>query len=315
MSINRFHVALFIILIFGVYSFFYLCYNKNLCFTNTSTIESNKITQNNKIVPIGEGELKSFLRLAFVSDTHLNSDIFPNFKESLYKLSPSYLIHAGDLTDYGSASEMRDAKKDLDSLNINYLAIPGDHDIAQTSSEQNFKSFFSYPSYLIFDNVKVLLLPNFWNFTPLSENIFNEVLANIESSDIIVSSQPIYVNESNIFFNRYMGSSTAFENISKSQVKGIELYNIQRLKILDELRKTSKPKIIISGDHHRSSNFPDPVNPLINYHILGSLSKYIYFGGSQILQTSLQSNRYSILDVSKLDSGLLDFKITEIEIR
>jgi len=81
-------------------------------------------------------------KVALISDSHLNDEIFPLLKKSLDLYQPNLVIHAGDLTNFGSIAELANAKNELDSLNYSYIAIPGDHDVAQSSSEDNFDKFF-----------------------------------------------------------------------------------------------------------------------------------------------------------------------------
>lgn len=307
------HFALFIILLFGLVTFFYLCYNKisNTMIYTSST--SNFIEQTPQTYDENSQHIFS---IAFISDSHSNSSIFEPLRVSLKKFDASLLVHAGDLTDFGSLEDLKSARSDLDSLQVSYLVLPGDHDIAATSSVDNFNKFFSIPESFITKDFNVLFVPNFYNFKPFESNTFDEIVSKIDSADIIISSQPIYVNEDNIFFKKFMGSFEAFDNLSFTQRQNLQVYKKQRDIILDKIRQSRKPKVVISGDHHRSSTFIDPVNEKVSYHILGSLSKYIYFGNTKLLQTSLQSNRFSILKISKPINGAnLEFNIQEVEIK
>ncbi len=319
MSRNLLHLIFFLILIFGVSLFFSLCYNKKSCSYSETYLMNKIVTPNTGLYDSSPITVLStsnpIYKISLISDTHENSEIFLKLQESLSKENPSLLLHLGDVTNYGTKDSFKTAKADLNTLNIKYYVFPGDHDIAETSSLENFNSFFSFPKTLEFSEFSILYIPNFYNFTPLSDEDFDFVISNINSSEIIISSQPIFVNEDNIFFNKFMGSEAAFENLTLTQSQNLTKYNNQRIRILDEIRKTSVPKFIISGDHHRSSNFYDPINPQVSYHILGSLAKYIEFGNSKILQTSLQSNRYSILEVYKEDNAAITFKIREIELK
>jgi len=319
MSRNLLHLIFFLILIFGVSLFFSLCYNKTSCSFAHADLMNKFVTPDTDLSNSTPNSLVNMTyplyKISLISDTHENSEIFLKLRDSLSDENPSLLLHLGDVTNYGTKDSFETATSDLNKLNTKYYVFPGDHDIAQTSSLENFNAFFSFPKTLDFSEFNILYIPNFYNFTPLSESDFEFVISRINSSEIIISSQPIFVNEDNIFFNKYMGSETAFENLTSTQSQNLTKYNNQRIRILDEIRRTSVPKLVISGDHHRSSNFVDPVNPQVTYHILGSLAKYIDFGDSKILQTSLQSNRYSILEVYKIEPDNVTFKIREVELK
>jgi predicted phosphodiesterase len=312
MSRKVLQFIVFLILILGTYSFFTLCYNKNLCLPLTTQISDTSVVQDSFAT---SPDSSPVYKIAFISDSHENSAIFSPLKKSLQIVNPDVVIHAGDLTDFGTTESLLDAKSDLDNLDIPYLVLPGDHDIAETSSTANFNKVFTLPSGFTLQYSKVLFIPNFYNFTPFSDLELESLLKKIPEADILVSSQPIFVEQDNIFFNKYMGSDNAFDNLTEKQVQNLKIYNQQRLTLLNEIRKSKSSKIIISGDHHRSSNFVDPVNPLIKYHIVGSLAKYIDFGNSKLLQTSLQSNRYSILEIYLNTDKSTYFKIKEIELK
>lgn len=308
MSRNFLHFIFFIIIIFGSTSLFYLCYNKIF-----NTYEVPVSMSNFNIQNTSKPQFVSF-KIAFISDSHLNEPIFPILRNSIEMYQPNLVIHTGDLSNFGSSNELLQAKNEIESLNFKYVALPGDHDVAQTSTEDNFNMYFSYPvTYLIEDN-KILFIPNYFNFTPFSTSKLNTFLNQIEDSDIIVTSQPIYVDPNNIFADKYMGSPTAYDNLSQLQKHNLETYLNQRNLILSKLRLTKKPKLVISGDHHRTSDFSDPENSLIRYHILGSLSKYIYLGKTQLLQSSLQSNRYTQLDILKTENKEFRYEIRDVEL-
>src|SRR5690606_29840817 len=40
----------------------------------------------------------------------------------------SFVIHAGDVSDFGSHSQLKEAKKILDKLEKPYMIVPGNHD-------------------------------------------------------------------------------------------------------------------------------------------------------------------------------------------
>lgn len=320
MSRKLLHYLVISLLIVIFLSVIYGCYN-NKCYSNPFAYFMNNDfaqidTPAPDIVSLNQPTLPStFVKIMFISDSHMNRQIFNSLRNSIQSLSPNFLIHSGDLTNFGSKDELNAVKGDLDSLGIKYFAIPGDHDIAHTSSEENFNEFFSTPIKVNYKGVNFLFIKNGFNFTPLSQDYYSNILSEIPNSDVIILSQPIYVPEDNIFSTKYMGSKFAFENLTETQELNLKVINSQRLGILNRIRESKNNKIIISGDHHRSATYPDPVNNNVLYHVLGSLSEFIYFGDTKISQNSLQSNRYSILEIYQTEflEGF-KFKIREIEL-
>lgn len=331
--INKFvRFPYFFTLIFFLLFAFSLCYNNNCNSYFDYLFKSNffPLPQISSEVPSSTGnsllpplnslqttfdQSKDGTNIVFIADSHSNNSVFPILGKSLDRFNPRYIIHTGDLTDFGDFENLFNAKSSLDSLGIDYIAMPGDHDIAQTSDLTNFNKVFSFPSGLSIQGIKILFIPNFKNFTPFREEEINYYIKSIPLSDIIVLSQPVLVPDNNIFSDKYMGSPTAFENLSNNQRESLKIYDLQRIRILNAIRNSQSPKLVISGDHHRSSTFEDPVNPKITYHILGGLAEYIYFGNQKISQNSLQSRRFTIVNFYKEDSnGTFKFSIQEVEL-
>ena len=324
MSRKLLHFIIFLIILSSVFIVSSLCYNKKCLFDLTSTKMSNYISQN----PITNSEFTSnpdatfnsednehVTTIAFISDTHLNTAIFSKLKSSLDSEAPSLVIHTGDLSNFGTKTELSLARNDLQLLNYPYVAIPGDHDIAQSSSDSNFKNFFSLPSYTNLSGVNILFLHNYYNFTYFTNDYLQNFLDLIENSDIIVSSQPIFVPSDNIFSSKFMGSSEAFSDLNPTQIKNLQIYKSQRDAILEKIKRVPNSLLVISGDHHRSSTFKDSENDKVLYHILGSLSEFIYFGNNKVSQKSLQSNRYTIVEIFRnKKSNEIRFNLKEIEI-
>jgi predicted phosphodiesterase len=286
----------------GATIYFYAFYN----ITTSPQIISNKnnnIVQNKQHLPE--------LTLAFISDTHENWEVFPTLVTYFHNNPVSLITHLGDQTNYGDLTSLKSAKVKLDSINIKYRTLAGDHDIAQTSSLLNFTKVFSVPeTSLIISGLKVTFINNPFNFEPLPDSYLNSVLSSIQDSDIIISSQPIYMDPNIFLSSMYMGSMENLENLSPEKISKLRVYNQQRNLILDRIRSTNKKLLVVSGDHHSSSIFKDPINPLIQYHLVGALAKSIYIGGRELPQKSLQSQRFSVVNIYKEDSKF-NFEIKE----
>jgi predicted phosphodiesterase len=266
-----------------------------------------------------------FLRIVVMADTHLN---FSNANLILKKVSdasPNLIVHLGDHTDFGDKNSLVKAKEFLDSFKIPYYSLPGDRDIAQSQNLNNFSSIFGSTflnNYLLeIKGIKIFFFSNMYNFTPFNEDAYSKIMSNIDKSDVIFSSQPIYVPDTSMFKNKYMGSDFFIKNYDGSNLDSnyfvnMTIYNNQSNKLLDSILKRDSPLLIVSGDHHKSSNFTHPSSNVINFHVVGALAENIESGSLRLKQTALQSKRFSIIDFYEnleSKSGFI-FSIREIEI-
>jgi len=299
-------VTSFLLLIFLVTDAFSLFYNKTSEYRDgsTSTILSSAPSSELNI-PID----KSNFNILVIADSHLNSNAFPLIRRITKESSVSLVVHLGDHTDYGSEKEIIKAKELMDSLMTPYIVLPGDRDLAAAGGNSIFYKFFDRKDIVAFEDLNILFIDNSPNFTPLSETYLNLILKNIPFARIVFLSQPIFVNKGNIFENKYMGSLTNFEFENKEALNRQEIYHNQRNQILSEIRK-SEVKLIVAGDHHRSSLFNDPVNPKIKYLINGATAEYLNSNNFKIKQENFQSQRVSIISIDK--NG--NFKIVEKEL-
>lgn len=302
MNKKIFLITIICALISSLAVFFYAFYNKRIS-NNNFTVEDKVITQIYKQSPI--------IKIAIISDSHENYETYKLIKDYLYNINVDFIVHLGDQTNYGDVDALKTAKMNLDSFQMNYFALPGDHDIAQFSNTSNFYSLFKPIESYIFKNTKFSFIANQYNFKPYTPSELNSILNRINSSDVLFLSQPVFVNSENMFKDRYMGSLENINNVSKVNLVLLKEYNSQRNEILSKIRQTNKPIFVISGDHHLSATYTDPLNSLITYHNVGALAKDIYIGTRAISQRSVQSQRFSILNIYQNDNKLT-FKVEEV---
>lgn len=294
MNKKLFHFAILLALFLSVYLIFSAFYNKK----NADVFLSNP---NNKLIQ-NSVESKP-LSIVIISDTHLNTDSYKYLKEYLISNPTNAVFHLGDHTDYGDSKSLLISKNFIEELATPYFVLAGDHDIAETSSLLNFNNVFKTTPKIKIGDVKIALVNNPFNYSPFSEFELNTILDSIQDSDLILSSQPIYVPEDNFFSYKYMGSLENISNLSIEQQSLLKKYNYQSKTILSKIRETKKDILVISGDHHKSSNFSDPINSRVKYHITGALAKYIYLGSKQYSQKALQTPRFSVISISKNSEG------------
>jgi len=97
------------------------------------------------IADIGFGQSFKF---AFVSDTHIGNataaeDLRRTVKDINSQHDLKFVVITGDITEFGACTELTLAKQLLDSLNIKWYAIPGNHDSNWSESGSNdFRKIF-----------------------------------------------------------------------------------------------------------------------------------------------------------------------------
>ncbi|HTN36100.1 MAG TPA: metallophosphoesterase, partial [Arachidicoccus sp.] len=100
-------------------------------------------------------------KFAQISDTHVGSatgaaDLRRTVKDINADSSLKFVIHSGDVTEFGADSELRLARQILDSLNKPLYIVPGNHDANWSESGANsFRTIigketfsFAYDGYL-----------------------------------------------------------------------------------------------------------------------------------------------------------------------
>ena len=72
------------------------------------------------------------LRLIHISDLHFGAQsdgALDALREALRALDPALVVATGDLTQRGQPEQLRAARDFLDSIQVPWLATPGNHDI------------------------------------------------------------------------------------------------------------------------------------------------------------------------------------------
>ncbi|NBO36763.1 metallophosphatase family protein, partial [bacterium] len=278
-------------------SLFFAFYNKSF--------NSNKFTLNEQFLPsINETSTivsppSPVLTLFVLSDTHLNQSIDSFLKEKISLYNPDIIFHVGDHTDFGDPNSLSQALSILKSFEVPFMVLPGDRDIAYSADDSVFRSIFdkaySPNSILNIKGIKFFLFSNMYNFNPFSDPVLLAIKNGISESDVIISSQPIFVHSDSIFSNKYMGSKyyiSSNPDLQDSVKNNLEKYINQSDDIRGYLANLKSRKLIISGDHHKSDTFTHPSNSLLNFHIVGALAENIESGNLKLKQSALQSQRF-----------------------
>lgn len=101
-----------------------------------------------QIVKIEEAvKSKDTIRFAFISDTHQWLTDFSDEVADINKRdSIDFVIHGGDLTDFGATREFEWAREKLFKLNVPFVALLGNHDCLGTG-DQSYLEMFGNPDF------------------------------------------------------------------------------------------------------------------------------------------------------------------------
>lgn len=313
MSKFKVHIFVFIILIVFSIPFFLAFYNKNL---SEDFVTNSEQHLDSKLPEVSKDDESDFIFSIFViSDSHLNSNAFPFLIDSVYLYKPDIVFHVGDHTDFGDPESLSSALSLLSALNVQFYALPGDRDIAYSSDDKIFSSIFKshYSPYSVVEaqGVKFFLFPNMYNFTSFDSSKLSHIKDSIFNSNVIISSQPIFVYSDSIFSNKYMGSDY-YLNRESFQSDEIKKYVFQSNQIRDFITSLQSQKLFIAGDHHKSDTYTHPSNSFLKFHITGALAENIESGTLKLKQTALQSQRFSFIRFYKKDDNI-SYKIKEVE--
>lgn len=103
---------------------------------------------------LAEAQFKPF-RFAFISDTHIGSpngsaeeDLRRTVRDINAMTDIAFVVLTGDITELGTNEELRLAKQILDSLNVKWYIIPGNHDSGWSESGGvMFTTIFGYDKF------------------------------------------------------------------------------------------------------------------------------------------------------------------------
>lgn len=236
---------------------------------DTPTIKNGEKSGKN-----GADRVPELFTVALLADSGEDTEHLLAALQKAKDLEVDFIIHLGDLTAWGDVKSLENIKNILDDSGMTWYVLPGDHDLAQSVGTQNFlKVFDTNYTTIEIKGVKILLLDNSANYTPLDETRFNWYSTNIIDTDFLMLSQPLY-HPSN---DRIMG-------IVNGEIQD-SVYDQAKI-ILDKVQE-SDTKAIFAADRHMSSKSADEKNSNLNHYVVGALAK----------SRSYQTPRFSILTV------------------
>ncbi len=237
---------------------------------------------------------KLLFKICLISDIHQDKN---NLFKALEKVKSSgcrNIFVIGDLTNYGDVPTLKEVRNILNEAGVDYYAIPGDHDLAQSVSVENFNSVFGINYHLMeYSEVGFLIIDNSPNFTPISKIQMSWIESNIEKVDFVVLSQPLFTEGLNSPFNGiFMGSMMNVPESDEMKKKQVAVKD-QGEYLLDLIRKSENVKAIFAGEHHRSSKLGDSVRSDLTHYVIGAVTSTV----NELPQSAIQTPRFSVLSI------------------
>ncbi len=198
--------------------------------------------------------------IALLADSHGSYDNLGKALEMIKSEPVSYIFFLGDYTDLGVLEDLQQAKSVMDKSGLDYLSLPGDHDLWKSVGPQNFIDVFgkNYFSKTI-NGIKFVALDNSANYTIVSDEQTSWFKNELTDADFVLLSQPLYHPS----VDRVMGIVNGQEN---------QNVRFQAKEILKLIRE-SKVKAVIAGDQHLSSQNKDTEAPRLTHIVIGALTE------------------------------------------
>lgn len=224
-------------------------------------------------------------KIGLLADSHIDYQRLKKSVDRLKQKNVNFLIHFGDMSDFGGVTELEQTKKILDESEIEYLVIPGDRDIVEGGV--NFNKIFKNKvcNTQLLNTYGVLCLANPYNYTLLNNRDYEQFIKNTAQANILLAAQPIYNPSSNI----YMGF---YDTRVKEQADTLYTHILNNTKI----------QYVVSADAHFFKTYlGETFNEYqIRYYTLGAITE----------RRNLQSPNFAIMEI--LENGLI--KVNQVTI-
>jgi predicted phosphodiesterase len=215
--------------------------------------------------------LEPEFRIALMADAHSDYENLNKALDTTKQLGVSTVYFLGDFTKLGVIDDLKNAKSVMDSSELKYYAISGDHDLWHSVGHDNYHEVFGDKKHsVIVEDVKFVFLDNSANYTTVPSQTIEWFKKEAVDADFVVLSQPLYATK----LDRYMG------RINGEDVK--EVLD-QRNDLLSFIRGT-EVRAVIAADLHTSHEVSDPEKPNLEHILIGALTS----------ELNLQSPRFSI---------------------
>ncbi len=255
----------------------------------------NKNSYEKELEDTGEngGVIKSYLfKICVISDIHQDLENLQKAGEKIKSSGCDKLFIIGDLTNYGDIESLKKVREKLNTFGIEYYAIPGDHDIADSLNSHNFNDVFGINYHIMeYKGVRFMLIDNSPNFTEISKTQMTWIEKNIGNVDFLVLSQPLFTEGLNPPFDiTYMGSmlNSPQDDDMKEKQQSVK---DQGQELLDLIRKNQRIKAVFAGEHHRSSKIEDSKRGGLFHYVVGAITGTV----NDLPQSAIQTSRLSAI--------------------
>ena len=260
---------------------------------NLENLEISKVAQGD----VGESGLLSsstLFKICIISDIHQDLENLQKVGEKVKSSGCEKLFIIGDLTNYGDVESLKNVRDIVNNFGIEYYAIPGDHDIAESLNADNFNKVFGINYHIMeYEGVRFILIDNSPNFTEISKTQMTWIEKNIGNVDFVILSQPLFTEGLNPPFDvTYMGSmlnTPQDDDIKEKQ----QLVKNQGRELLDMIRKHKQIKAVFAGEHHRSSKIEDLERSGLFHYVIGAITGTV----NDLPQSAIQTSRFSVLTI------------------
>ena len=119
--------------------------------------EDRNVNQKN-IDRLLQKEAQDTIRIAFTGDTHRKFDAFEDFSFAINKLENpvDFVIHVGDIADFGLPKQYTWGNEALLKLNAPYLVCLGNHDLVGNGGDSYQQMFGVYDFSFIYGDIKFI---------------------------------------------------------------------------------------------------------------------------------------------------------------
>lgn len=235
-------------------------------------------------------------RFMLVADSHSDNG---NLQKAISQVKGAYpdikfIIGLGDYTEVGTITELKEAKKELDSSGLRYFLIAGDHDLWDSRDKQNdppanFRAVFglTYQSFT-FQNYRFVLLHNSDNYKGVADEQLKWLTDELQKAKdeaptiLVFVHEPFYHPSSDHVMGRV-------EPSLKSQAKAL-IYQLKAVGV----------KKVFAGDTHFFSEYEEPETKLSMVTV-----------GAITTERNPQAPRFAIVYV--FEDG--DIKVEDVQIR
>ena len=234
------------------------------------------------------------VKLCLLADIHQDKVNLLKASEKVKSAGCKSMLVIGDITNFGDVSSLSEIKHTLDLSGVEYYAIPGDHDLAQSVGAENFKKVFGVNYHLLDSSgVNFLMIDNSANFTPIDVTQTAWIQNNIKNVDFILLSQPLYTEGLTLPFSSMFMGSLRMPPESEDLKDKQQVVKDQGRSLLELIRGAENVKAIFAGEHHSSSKVVDLVRVGLTHYVIGAVTSTI----DELPQSAIQTSRFSVLTV------------------